>query len=1014
MRDCLTPELHNDNIPLLSRKPAGFSKQAASLFFALLFVLGISAQERPVSGHVADAAGNPVSNATVAVKGKSLSVLTNQDGDFTITVASSDVLLITSVGFEPREVQVKDVATSISVTLAAKENTLDEVVVIGYGSSRKKDLTGSVTTVSARDFQKGVISTPEQLISGKVAGVSIISNGGRPGSGSAILIRGGASLSASNSPLIVIDGVPVDNGTISGGSNPLAFLNPNDIESFTVLKDASSAAIYGTRASNGVIIITTKKGKGGGLKVNFSTINSVASITKKVDVLTGDQIRSIVDTYGTAAQKAQVGTANTDWQDQIYQTAFATDNNISLSGGLKKLPYRVSLGFANQQGVLLTDKVQRLSAGIALNPAFFQNHLKVDINLKASTQNNRFASSNAIGAAVSFDPTQPVYATVKPERFGGFFEWLDPATPTGLMNLAGTNPLGQLLQRYDESTPQRSIGNIQLDYKFHFLPDVRANLNLGYDISKGEGTIYVSDSAAIGYLAGGVGGSNNYYKQTRNNKVLEFYLAYAKDIKAIKSRFDVMAGYSYNNFLTTNYNYASYNARGVKYDGTDPPFPFDKPENTLISYFGRTNLSINDKYLITATLRRDGSSRFAPANRWGLFPSVAFAWNLKDENFLARPDWLSALKLRASYGVTGQQDGIGNYDYLSYYSLSTEAAQYQFGDTYYQGFRPGGFYANRKWEETSTYNLALDFGLINNRINGSVDVYYKKTKDLLNNVAQPAGTNFSAFIVANVGDMENKGVEFTVNARAVQKKDFALDFNYNITYNKNRITNLTVVPKDMNYPGVQTGGISGGIGGGFAAIHAVGYSRSTFNLYKQIYDADGKPIEGFFSDVNRDGIINQSDLVKNKSAIPNVFMGFSSTATYKKWSGSFVMRASLGNYVYNNTISQAGTRNQILGNSVIYNGSPEYLKSGFIGSGLQLLSDYYISNASFLRMDNVNIGYDLGRVYRDKAALRLNVSVQNAFVLTKYKGLDPEISNGIDNNLYPRPRVFALGIHLDF
>jgi len=988
------------------------------LVCALSFLLFSSswAQDQKVSGTVTDFQNQPLASVTVLVKGKTTSAVTDASGAFSITASSKDVLVFSSIGYESSEVRVGN--GNLSIKLSTAIGNLNEVVVVGYGTARKKDLTGAVTTVGSKDFQKGVITTPEQLISGKVAGVSIISNGGKPGSGSAILIRGGASLGdgagASNAPLIVIDGVPVENGTISGGSNPLAFLNPNDIESFTVLKDASSAAIYGTRASNGVIIITTKKGKGGGLKINFNTVNSIAAITKKVDVLTGDQIRSIVNAEGTTAQKAQIGTANTDWQDLIYQKAFATDNNLSLSGGLKKLPYRVSLGFANQEGVLLTDKMQRISAGVALNPTFFNNHLKVDINIKASTQKNRFAPNAAIGAAVSFDPTQPVYATVKPERFGGYYEWLDPSNATGLLNLAGRNPLGQILQRVDESTPKRSIGNIQLDYKFHFLPDLRANLNLGYDISKGEGTVFVSDSAATGYLAGGTGGSNNYYQQKKNNKVLEFYLAYAKELKSIKSRFDVLAGYSYNNFLTTVYNYPTYNARGVK-SSPDPDFAFDKPENTLLSYFGRANFSVNDKYLLTATLRRDGSSRFAPSYRWGLFPSLAFAWNLKNESFLSNTKSLSSLKLRAGYGVTGQQDGIGNYDYLSYYALSGIGAQYQLGDGFYQAYRPGGFYRDRKWEETTTYNLALDFGFINNRINGSVDVYFKKTEDILNNVAQPAGTNFSAFIVANVGDMENKGVEFSVNAQAVRKKDFSLDFNYNITYNRNRITNLTLVPKDANYPGVAVGGIAGGVGGGFAEIHAVGYSRNTFNLYKQVYDAaTGKPLEGFFSDENRDGIINQNDLVKNKSAIPKVFMGFSSNATYKKWSAGFVMRASLGNYVYNNTISQLGTRNQILGNSVIYNGSPEYLNTRLQGGGQQLLSDYYLSNGSFLRMDNLNVGYDIGKIYNDRVAVRVSATIQNVFVVTKYKGLDPEITNGVDNNLYPRPRVFALGVNLDF
>jgi iron complex outermembrane receptor protein len=869
--------------------------------------------------------------------------------------------------------------------------------------------------VSSKDFQKGVISTPEQLIQGKVPGLSIITNGGRPGSGSVIRIRGGASLSASNTPLIVVDGVPLDNGDIAGGSNPLAFINPNDIESFTVLKDASSAAIYGTRASNGVIIITTKKGKSGPLKVNFSTVNSVSSITDKVDVLSADQFRSVINTSGSAAQKAMLGTANTDWQDEIYQTGFSTDNNLSFSGGLKKLPYRVSIGFMKQTGVLKTDEIQRTSLALVLNPTFFDNHLKVDLNLKGSAQKNRFANGGAIGAAVTFNPTVPVYATEKKERFGGYWEWLDPSTATGLANLAGRNPLGLLEQTFDESSPMRSIGNLTLDYKFHFLPELRANLNLGYDASTGDGTVYVSDSAASAYIAGGKGGTNNHYKQTTKNKLLEFYLSYAKDFKEMKSHFDILGGYSYNNYLRTIYNYPRYYANGTKVVGSDPDFPFSEPENTLISYFGRTNFSYDNRYFLTATIRRDGSSRFAPATRWGLFPSIALAWNIKQEAFASSSKVLSVLKLRLGYGKTGQQDGIGNYDFKSFYALSQSTASYQFGSTYYQGYRPGGYYPNRKWEETATSNIALDFGFLNNRISGSIDAYYKETKDLLNNVPQPAGTNFSAFIVANVGEMRNEGVEFSLNTIPVSKNDFTWNADFNITYNKNKITNLTVVPKDKNYPGVQTGGIAGGIGGGFAQVHQVGYSRNTFNLYKQVYDQQGNPIEGLFEDLNRDGIINQNDLFKNKSAVPTVYAGFSSSVTYKKWNAGFVMRASFDNYVYNNTFSSTGVLNQFIGNSVLYNGSSHYLKTKFVGSDQQILSDYYIQNASFLRMDNLNVGYDFGKILdHKKAGLRLSASVQNVFVITKYEGLDPEISNGIDNNFYPRPRTFALAINVDF
>jgi TonB-linked SusC/RagA family outer membrane protein len=989
-------------------------RQYGLFVLALLFNQLLFAQARTVSGKVTDETGAPIVGVTVEVKGKQLSTTTANDGSFQLSnVNTGDVVIFSSVGYKTIE-QTIGGGASLSISLSTATGNLNEVVVIGYGSTRKKDLTGSVATISSKDFQKGQISTPEQMIAGKLPGVSVISNGGQPGSGSTIRIRGGSSIRASNDPLIVIDGVPLAAGGISGAGNPLSFINPNDIESFTVLKDASAAAIYGTRASNGVILITTKKGTGGKLRVNFNTSVSASTITKKVDVLSADEFRVIVNAKGTPAQIAMLGTANTDWQDEIYQTALATDNNLTISGGLKKLPYRVSLGYANQNGVLRTDNLQRTSLSLVLNPSFFNNHLKVDINLKATAQKTRFANTGAIGGAISFDPTQPVYSGKTDNRFGGYYEWLDPSTATGLVNLVGRNPLGLLNQRMDESNPFRSIGNLQLDYKFHFLPELRANLNMGYDVSEGRGTVFVSDSAASDYAAGGVGGQNNKYRQQRTNTVFDFYLNYNKLFSSIKSRVDFTAGYSYNNFLATQYFYASYNARGEKYPNSDPAFPFNKPENTLVSFFSRLNYTLNDKYLVTATLRRDGSSRFGEDNRWGLFPSVALAWKINDENFLASSKVVSDLKLRLGYGVTGQQDGINNYDFLSFYSLSSPNATYQFGDEYYQMYRPGAYNPNIRWEETTTLNAGLDYGFFNNRINGSIDVYKKTTTDLLNNIPQPAGTNFSAFFIANVGSMENTGVEFDINAEVVKTTNWSWETGFNITYNKNRITNLTVVPNDPTYRGIQAGGIAGGIGGGFSQIQQVGYTRNTFNLYQQVYDANGKPVENVFVDVNEDGIINQDDLTKTKSAVPDVFMGFSTNVSYKRFSAGFVLRSSLGNYVYNNVFSNAGNELQILGNYVLYNASANYLETGFQGNSNNLLSDYFIQNASFLRMDNLTFGYDAGAILRKKATLRLNASVQNVFVITKYQGLDPEVSSGVDNNFYPRPRIFTLGLNLNF
>lgn len=990
--------------------------------------MGLSAfpQKRTITGTVTDARdGSPLQGVTVQPKGGGAGAATGKDGSFRIVVDGGvQTLVFSSIGFGIREAPIG--GAPIRVSLSPNNATLNEIVVIGYGTARKKDLTGAVVTVSEKDFQKGSITTPEQMIAGKVPGVSIISNGGQPGAGSTIRIRGGSSLNASNDPLIVIDGVPMDNdlitgqkSIIAGASNPLSFINPNDIETFTVLKDASAAAIYGTRAANGVIIITTKKGKGGGLKVSLSFVNSMSTLTKKVSVLSPAQFRNVVNTDGSAVQKAMMGAANTDWQDEIYQSGFGTNNNVSFSGGVKGLPYRISVGYQDQNGILRTDNLKRTSVALALNPTLFDNHLKVDLNLKGTRESTRFGNQAAIGGAITFDPTQPV--RVKSPRFGGYYEWLDPNQATGLYNLVGRNPAGLLEQHIDRSHPERSIGNLQLDYKFHFLPDLHANLNAGYDVARGAGTTYVTDSAAESYAAGGKGGLNNPYKTTKKNGLIEFYLNYVRDLKSLKSHIDVLAGYSYNDYRTRIYYYPTYNAAGVK-TGGDPAAPFADFRHTLISYFGRAVYSYNDRYLLTATLRRDGSSRFAPINRWGLFPSVALAWKIKDELFLRASPVVSDLKLRIGYGITGQQDGIGDYDYVSYYYLSNAGASYQLGDVYYQGFRPSGFYANRKWEQTATSNIALDYGFLDGRITGSIDFYLKKTSSLLNQVSQPAGSNFSAYIVANVGNMENRGIEFSLNAEPIRSRDLSWDLGFNVTYNKNKITKLTVVP-DLNYPGLPSGTIGGGIGGQFALINAVGGSKNIFNLYKQVYNADGSPIEGVFVDKNKDGIINQDDLFKSKSADPNVFMGFSTNVTYKKWSAGFVLRSSLGAYVYNNINSQTGVRNQMLANLVLYNGSSNYLVTKFKGGAQQLLSDYYIENGSFLRMDNLVIGYSFGTIAHTKTRLRLNATVQNVFVITKYSGLDPEIganvpsglgNPGIDNNLYPRPRTYSLGVNLDF
>jgi TonB-linked SusC/RagA family outer membrane protein len=965
-----------------------------------------------VTGRVTDSKdGSPAVGVTITVKGTTTATKTSADGTFKINAASNATLIFTSVSFNSVEVAIAG-RSSVDVKLVQSNQQLNEVVVIGYGTTRKKDLTGVVNVVTAKDFQKGNITTPEQMIAGKVPGVAITSNGGQPGSGSTIRIRGGSSLSATNNPLIVIDGVPLDNDGINGASNPLSFINPNDVETFTVLKDASAAAIYGTRAANGVIIITTKKGKAGGLKMNFTTVTSIANKTGEVDVLTGDQVRAIVAKLGNAQQKAQVGTANTNWQDAIYHTAVSTDNNLSFSGGIKGLPYRVSVGYSYLNGILKTDHLQKTSVALVLNPTFFNNTLKVDINLKGALEDTRFANQGSIGGAVSFDPTQPIYSNSK--RYNGYYEWTE-ANGELILNRPN-NPVGMLEQTFDKQKPKRSIGNIQFDYAIPYVKGLHANLNLTYDVSSSEGTYFVNDSAAQAYVIGkpGIGGSKSSSKSTKQNTGVDFYLNYIKDFPSIKGRIDITAGYTYNDYLATYYNYRGYNAKGDTIAGTKPPnYLFDKPEHTLLAFFGRLNYAMSDKYFLTATFRRDGSSRFGPAYKYSNFPALALSWRIKNEPFMKNSRTFSELKLRAGYGVNGQQDVNANYSYLAYYSLSGPNSLTQFGNTFYYTYAPAGFYAPRKWEETTGYNVGVDYGFFNGRISGAVDIYLKRTKDLLNIVAQPAATNFSAYILANVGNMDNKGVEFNINLIPVKNKNVTWDLNFNATYNKNTVTNLTVVPKDVTYAGAPGGGAAGV--NGPIQYSQVGYPRNTFELFHQVYDVNGSPIEGLFEDVNRDGIINEKDKYLGKAPDANLFFGFSTNMTYKKWNAGFVMRANFNNYVYNNVYSNLGKLTQILDAYTIHNGSVNYLETQFNGkTDIQGFSDYYLENASFLRMDNISIGYNLGVLPHTKAALRLSANAQNVFVITKYKGLDPEVGGGIDNNLYPRPRIISIGANLDF
>lgn len=983
----------------------------------LMLLFSTSAfSQSTISGKVTDSKdGSPVSGVTVTVKGTKTATQTNGDGFYQIAASPNATLIFSSVGFAAQQINIAGQAV-INVSFAKTNQQLDEVVVVAYGTRRKGDLTGSVSSISAKDFQKGVVNSSEQLLQGKVAGLEVTTGGGSPGGGSRIRIRGGSSLNASNDPLIVIDGVPVEGNGISGSGNLLNSINPNDIESMSILKDASATALYGSRASNGVLIIVTKKGNKGKTRFNFNTQLSTGIVGKTVKVLTGDEVRAIIQADGNASFINLLGNENTDWQKEIYRPAFGWDNNISASGSFKNLPYRLSFGYLTQDGILKTDNFKRFSSSLNLSPKFLDDHLSVNLALKFSNTWNHFADGGAIGSAIAFDPTQPVNSSSN--KFGGYYEWLDPNGT--LIDLSTRNPVALLNLRDNKSSVNRLIGNIQLDYKIHWFPDLHVLFNFGIDNANGSGNDNIDSALATNYKTGG---RKTHYEQGKKNTITDVQLFYTKDIKKLKTKVDVLVGHSYQDFITNVKNFASFSYRAIA-DPTKPQlkdtiansvptFLTDKPEYRLESYLGRININITDKYLITASLRRDASSKFSKDNRVGYFPSVAAAWKVKDQ-FFKSSHAINDLKLRFGWGTTGQQDGIPYYSYLPYYSQSTASAQYQFGNTYYSFLRPSAYDPERKWESTTTTNFGLDFALANNRISGSIDYYYKKTKDLLSVVPVAAGGNFDIQLLTNVGNMENKGIEFTLNTTPIKRNDLTWDFGFNVTYNTRKITNL-LKQNDPNFKGIEVSGIAGGTGNNIGRFD-VGQSPYVYFVYKQVYDpATGKPIEGLYEDLNRDGTIDQSDRYYYKKPGADVFFGINTQLAYKKFSLGIAGHGTLGAYLYNNFNSNNGVIRQIKNPiNFIGNASANYLETGFTNN--QYLSDYYIENASFFRLDNINLGYNVGKILKNKASLRIAASIQNVFVITKYKGLDPENASdtGVDNNIYPRPRTFSLGFNLDF
>lgn len=983
------------------------------LFLLLLLPFSILAQTT-FNGVVVDkVSGQPIPGVNVNIQGAINGVSTDFDGKFQLLkVKNGDKVVFSFIGYKNSIISYTGQKT-LTITLEEDQNMLQEVVVqVGYGTVKKKDATGSVSQISAKEFNKGQNVTPESLISGRISGVNV-TGGGSPGAKADIRIRGGSSLSASNEPLIVLDGLPLSNIVPSGSTSILSTIDPNDIESFTVLKDASAAAIYGSRAANGVIVITTKKGSKGRIKVNFSSQVGINTVANTVDVLSADQYRALVNERGTDAQKALLGTANTDWQDEIFHTALTVNNNISVSGALfEKLPVRLSVGNVDNPGILKNTSFERTTTSLSLNPVLFDNHLKIDISGNLSFGKNRFQDEGGvIGSAIGYDPTQSV--NQPGSRYGGYFEWLE--SNGNLPLLPARNPVARLNQDERRATSTRKWGNVRLDYKLHFFEDLRVVVEAGIDRFDSSGFTKVSTESALGYQPKAFSdlgyvnlGNYSTYTDALQNKNLNAYFNYTKDLG--KFKIDATAGYNYQLFQKEKYQ------SGETTQPTPNEDVITDPDINLQSYFGRLNLGFDSRYLLTLNYRRDGTSRFSEENRWGNFAGAAFAWNLSDEAFLKGNETLSNLKLRVGYGTTGQQDISAQYDYLRRVTLGTVNSQYVFGNTIYATARPEGYNENIKWEELAEMNVGLDYGFFNDRITGSVNYFDKKSTDLLADIAIPDGANIRNQGFFNIGSVRTKGVEFSIESDIIKNDNLTWNVAFNTTYIDQKISELGItVPGFQGY--LAGDNISGG-NGNKIQINSVGFTPNSFFVYEQLYDADKRPIAGAYVDRNGDGKIDTADRYRYHKPAPDYTFGFFSTLNYKKFDFTMNWRASVGNYIFDNVssnlgYSDAGLRRQ----TDLSNVSSDYYNTGFKfeDNGTQrYLSNYFVKDASFIKLDNVTLGYTFDKTLLKATSLRFTAGVQNVLTLTKYNGLDPEKFNGIDNNVYPRARTFLFGVNANF
>ncbi len=976
-----------------------------SVLWLLLYSHNGFAQEGlTISGTVSDAELNePLAGVNIFVKGTTTGTSTDVNGQYTIKVPNQESELVFSfIGYNQESILIGNQQV-IDISLTPSMETLEDIVVIGYGTVKKSDATGSVTSVSAEDFNKGAITSAQDLLIGKSAGVVITTSSGAPGSGSKIRIRGGSSLNASNDPLVIIDGVPIENDDVDGSSNFLSFLNPNDIESMSVLKDASATAIYGSRASNGVIIITTKKGrKGMPLSISYNLNASVASPIKYLDVYSGDEMRQIawenVDIYDVDDLDL-LGSENTNWQDEIFRTAFSQDHNLSVSGSYKALPYRASIGYTDQNGILENTGLDRYTGSLSLSPSLLNNSLSINMNLKGMKTKNNFGDDGAVANAINMDPTQVVRDGN--EASAGYFQWENYGATLGT-----PNPVEQTKEVDNKSEVDRIIGSIQFDYKIPVVDGLRANLNLATDVTNSDGNNN-RPVTTNSQLDGDFEGKRNIYDSKYTNNLLEFYLNYNKNLGA-NHLIDITGGYSWQHFRqeSSDSTWGLVGTDDEEYN--EPVSNISKTENYLVSFFGRINYTFMNKYIATFTLRRDGSSRFSEDNRWGLFPSAALAWKLNEESFIRDLNVFSDLKLRASWGVTGQQDIGSDYPYQAVYTQAAQTAYYMIDGTYTTTLRPEAYDPDIKWEETTTYNIGLDFGFFNNRVTGSVDVYKRITDDLLNEVTIPTGSNFSNTLYTNVGSLENKGVELALNAFPVSTNDMSWELGFNLTYNENKITKL-LLSDDPEYIGIVEGdGMTG-----YYQITRVGTAAHSFFVNKQIYDNEGNPIEGLYEDLSGEGgTVNgdNDDKYVYKNPAPDYLLGFSTRFTYKNFDLGASARASIGNYVYNKVA--AGSSYDQIYQIGYWKNMPKYLDDTKFVSR-QFTSDYFVENGSFLKLDNITAGYNFQEIVKNVDA-RVSFTVQNALTYTKYSGLDPEIEDGIDDNIYPRPRTYVLGINLTF